>query len=149
MVDTAPSANSPRENSDGGSLGSRTLYDRVGGDRFFTDLVNAFYEGVSTDLVLGPLYPEYPDFSGANLRLRDFLIQYWGGPASYSERRGHPRLRMRHFPYHIGVAERDRWLALMTEAVELTINNYDCDTTVALELTNYFRQGADHLRNDE
>ena len=69
---------------------------------FFEALVDAFYDGVATDEVLLPLYPEQPDLTGARRRLTLFLAQYWGGPTTYMEERGHPRLRMRHFPFHVG-----------------------------------------------
>jgi len=85
-----------------------SLFSRVGGVSFFERLVDEFYRGVETDDVLAPLYPEYPDFSGARHRLTLFLTQYWGGPTTYMEERGHPRLRMRHMPFHIGPLERDR-----------------------------------------
>ena len=68
--------------------------------------------------MLAPLYPEYPDFSGARHRLTLFLAQYWGGPTTYTDERGHPALRMRHFPFHVGPRERDRWLQHMAAAVE-------------------------------
>jgi len=87
-----------------------SLYERVGGDDFFVRLVDAFYDGVASDEVLLRLYPEQSDLTGARERLRLFLIQYWGGPTTYSDERGHPRLRQRHFPFAIGALERDRWL---------------------------------------
>ena len=86
-----------------------SLYDRAGGTPFFEALVGRFYVGVEADPLLRPLYPE-PDLAGARHRLTLFLIQYWGGPTTYDEERGHPRLRMRHAPFAIGPAERDRWL---------------------------------------
>jgi hemoglobin len=95
-----------------------TVYDAVGGMPFFERLVGRFYDGVEGDDVLAPLYPEGPDFSGARRRLTLFLAQYWGGPGTYSEERGHPRLRMRHFPFPVGPRQRDRWLFHMTTAVE-------------------------------
>src|SRR5688500_20369737 len=79
-----------------------SLYERVGGTAFFEHLVDTFYEGVATDAALASLYPEFPDFTGARHRLTLFLVQYWGGPTTYSDERGHPKLRMRHFPFHIG-----------------------------------------------
>jgi hemoglobin len=94
-----------------------TLYDAVGGEETFRRLVHRFYAGVATDPVLRPLYPE-ADLSGAEERLRMFLVQYWGGPRTYSEQRGHPRLRMRHMPFRIGLAERDAWLRHMRAAVD-------------------------------
>ncbi len=123
-----------------------SLFSRVGGEQFFVDLVDAFYDGVATDTVLAPLYPEYPDFTGARRRLTLFLIQYWGGPTTYSDERGHPRLRMRHFPFHIGPDERDRWLAHMTAAIRATCADDQAD--IARELTDYFVPAAEHLRND-
>jgi hemoglobin len=92
-----------------------TLYQRVGGSEWFQNLVDRFYRGVESDPVLRPLYPE--DLSGPRERLTGFLIQYWGGPSDYSAQRGHPRLRMRHFPFAIGAAERDAWFRLMEQAV--------------------------------
>jgi hemoglobin len=94
-----------------------SFYDAVGGEETFRRLVHRFYEGVAQDPLLRPLYPE-EDLTGAEERLRGFLIQYWGGPGTYSQERGHPRLRMRHVPFVIGEAERDAWLRHMRDAVE-------------------------------
>jgi hemoglobin len=94
-----------------------TFYEAVGGEETFRRLVHRFYEGVAADPLLRPLYPE-EDLGPAEERLRLFLIQYWGGPRTYGERRGHPRLRMRHAPFPIGGAERDAWLRHMREAVD-------------------------------
>ncbi|MFL6128449.1 MAG: globin [Mycobacteriales bacterium] len=94
-----------------------TLYDLVGGEETFRRLVARFYAGVAGDPVLRPLYPE-ADLGPAEERLRMFLVQYWGGPRTYSERRGHPRLRMRHAPFGIGERERDAWLRQMRSAVD-------------------------------
>lgn len=93
------------------------VYDTVGGLPFFEALVDRFYAGVVADPLLAPLYPE-DDLVGAKVRLAYFLVQYWGGPTTYSDHRGHPRLRMRHNPYVIGMAERDAWLTHMLAAVE-------------------------------
>jgi hemoglobin len=125
-----------------------TMYERVGGREFFTRLVDAFYDGVAGDDVLAPLYPEHPDLSGARHRLSLFLVQYWGGPTEYSAERGHPRLRMRHLRFAIGTAERDRWLAHMTRAVETTTRELADGDEIAAELLAYFRPTAEHLRND-
>ena len=95
-----------------------TLFFRVGGMPFFERLVDEFYVGVATDDVLLPLYPEQPDLTGARHRLTLFLAQYWGGPTTYSDERGHPKLRMRHFPYPVGPLQRDRWLHHMGAAVD-------------------------------
>ena len=93
-----------------------TFYQAVGGHETFVRLVDRFYQGVATDPVLRPLYPE-EDLGPANERLRLFLEQYWGGPTTYSEQRGHPRLRMRHAPYKVDPDARDRWLQHMRTAV--------------------------------
>ncbi|WP_182524138.1 globin [Nocardioides dongkuii] len=99
-----------------------TFYDEIGGYATITRIVATFYEGVRSDEVLRPLYPE-EDLGPAEVRFRDFLVQYWGGPKTYSEERGHPRLRMRHAPFAIGPVERDHWLQHFREgldAVDLT-----------------------------
>ena len=93
-----------------------SLYDAVGGEPVFRRLVAAFYAGVAEDPVLRPLYPE--ELGPAEDRLRMFLVQYWGGPGTYSEQRGHPRLRMRHVAWQVGEPERDAWLTHMRAAVE-------------------------------
>jgi hemoglobin len=96
---------------------ARTFYDEVGGHETFLRLVSRFYAGVRQDPVLAPMYPQ-DDWDGAEERLRSFLEQYWGGPTTYSEQRGHPRLRMRHAPFAIGTVERDAWLSHMRDAVD-------------------------------
>jgi hemoglobin len=130
-----------------------SLFSRVGSsdeDRvaFFERLVDAFYEGVATDDVLLPLYPEQPDLTGARHRLTLFLAQYWGGPQTYMEERGHPKLRMRHFPFHVGPLERDRWLLHMAAAVERTCADQPTGEAIADEMMAYFVPAAEHLRND-
>lgn len=95
---------------------SGTFYEAVGGEATFRRIVSEFYRQVKTDDILGPMYP-HEDMAGAEDRLRWFLEQYWGGPSEYNERRGHPRLRMRHAPFAIDEAARDRWLELMARAV--------------------------------
>ena len=95
---------------------TESLYDQVGGEPVFRQLVDAFYDGVEQDPVLRPLYPE-GDLTAARDRLRLFLEQYWGGPTTYSDTRGHPRLRMRHVTWQIGERERDAWLQHMLAAV--------------------------------
>lgn len=94
-----------------------TLYEAVGGEETFRRLVGGFYDRVRQDPVLRPLYPE-EDLEAAEDRLRMFLVQYWGGPTTYSEQRGHPRLRRRHIPFVIGAAERDAWLHNMRAALD-------------------------------
>jgi hemoglobin len=93
------------------------FYNEVGGAETFRAIVARFYEQVADDPVLRPLYPE-EDLGPAEQRLRMFLEQYWGGPRTYSEQRGHPRLRMRHAPFRIGLIERDAWLRCMRVAVD-------------------------------
>lgn len=94
-----------------------TFYEAVGGEETFRRLVHRFYQGVAGDPELRALYPE-EDLGPAEERLRLFLIQYWGGPNTYSRERGHPRLRMRHVPFVIGEKERDAWLRHMRDAVD-------------------------------
>jgi hemoglobin len=94
-----------------------SFYDEVGGEETFRRLVATFYAGVAEDPVLRPIYPE-EELAGAEERLRLFLIQYWGGPRTYSELRGHPRLRARHADFRVTPAARDAWLARMRNALE-------------------------------
>lgn len=94
----------------------KTLYELLGED-FFTRLVRGFYDRVKEDDLIGPMYPE-DDFAGAEDRLRWFLVQYWGGPHTFNERRGRPMLRKRHFPFTIGEAETERWLTLMEGSLD-------------------------------
>jgi hemoglobin len=117
------------------------LYSEIGKDRL-TAMVAAFYRRVPTDDLLGPMYPA-DDLEGAEQRLRDFLVMRLGGPDTYTPQRGHPRLRMRHGPFSIGEAERDRWLALMSEA--MTEVGVPDNTRARLE--PFFYQVADFMRN--
>lgn len=94
-----------------------SFFEQVGGHDTFDTLVREFYRGVMADPVLAPMYPE-DDIEGAIWRLTAFLEQYWGGPHAYQEARGHPRLRMRHQPFHINPAARDRWLGHMRHALD-------------------------------
>ena len=110
-----------------------TVYEAVGGAETFKTLVERFYAAVESDPLLRPLYPE-EDLSSATERLTLFLIQYWGGPDTYSARRGHPRLRLRHQPFAIGQAERDAWFKHMTMAVD----SLDLKPEVRKELLDYF-----------
>jgi hemoglobin len=119
-----------------------TLYDRAGGMPFFERLVGHFYAAVGTDPILRPLYPE-PDLGPAQRRLTLFLAQYWGGPRTYDDERGHPRLRMRHAPFAIDVAARDRWLTLMRAALAAEAPPPD----VAAELDAYLEMAAEAMRN--
>jgi hemoglobin len=119
-----------------------TFYDAVGGEETFRRLVHHFYAGVAEDPLLRPLYPE-PDLAGAEERLRMFLVQYWGGPRTYQERRGHPRLRMRHAPFAIGIAERDAWLRHMRAAVD----SLDLPESAAVLLWDYLEMAAHSMVN--
>jgi hemoglobin len=94
-----------------------SFYEEIGGEAFFTDLVSQFYAQVALDPILRPMYPE-TDLKAAALRLQWFLEQYWGGPTTYQENRGHPRLRMRHAEFHINLAAHDAWLKAMRTAVD-------------------------------
>ncbi|MGH3213184.1 MAG: globin, partial [Trebonia sp.] len=94
-----------------------TFYEAAGGEETFTRLVHRFYEEVAADPVLRAVYPAQ-DLGPAEEHLRLFLIQYWGGPPTYNELRGHPRLRMRHVRFHIGETERDLWLTHMRTALD-------------------------------
>jgi hemoglobin len=120
-----------------------TVYEAAGGTPFFEALVDAFYRGVAADPVLLSLYPDQVDLRPAAERLTLFLIQYWGGPTTYSAARGHPRLRMRHNPYAIGTRERDHWVAAMTVALD--------ELAPAPELRErfdaYFAMAADSMIN--
>jgi hemoglobin len=119
-----------------------SLYERAGGMTFFEALVGTFYAGVAADPVLRPIYPEL-DLEPATRRLTLFLIQYWGGPTTYDDERGHPRLRMRHAPFAIGPEARNRWLELMRAALAEVAPPAD----VAAELDAYFAVAAEAMRN--
>jgi hemoglobin len=119
-----------------------SLYERAGGESFFEGMVGHFYDGVADDPILRPVYPE-ADLAGARHRLTLFLIQYWGGPTTYDQERGHPRLRMRHAPFAIGPVERDRWLTHMRAAMASMTPPDD----VAAELERYFGMAAEAMRN--
>lgn len=119
-----------------------TFFEAVGGEETFRKLVHHFYEGVKTDPLLRPMYPE-EDLAPAEERLALFLMQYWGGPGTYSERRGHPRLRMRHMPFRIGPAERDAWLRCMRTAVDRLALPEEYDTL----LWRYLNMAASSLVN--
>ena len=121
------------------------LFDRVGGDAFFVDLVDLFYQGVSGDPLLRPLYPE--DLTEARAHLALFLMQYWGGPATYNEVRGHPRLRMRHAPFVIGPGERDAWLRHMKAALAQLAAAQRINEDDAAELAAYLDMAAFNLTN--
>jgi len=123
-----------------------SFYDQVGGHETFERLVRRFYEGVAADPVLRPMYPD-DELEGAIWRLTAFLEQYWGGPGTYSEQRGHPRLRMRHAAFHVNPDARDRWLGHMRAAVEsltlaplLEATLWDYLERAALSMVNTFEE---------
>jgi hemoglobin len=121
------------------------LFARVDGQQFFFDLIDAFYLGVAGDPLLRPLYPE--DLTESKHHLALFLSQYWGGPSTYNETRGHPRLRMRHVPFVIGPAERDAWLRHMHSAVAQMVTTKRLSSPDAGELDAYFVMAARSLVN--
>lgn len=121
------------------------LYERVGGESFFVDLVDRFYLGVAGDPLLRPLYPD--DLRESSRHLALFLMQYWGGPGAYSEERGHPRLRMRHAPFVIGPAERDAWLRHMLGALQELESASRITAADALEFREYLGMAANSLVN--
>lgn len=116
---------------------NRSVFELAGGEKTFRLLVERFYSRVAEDAVLRAVYPE-ADLSGATERLSLFLIQYWGGPRTYTEMRGHPRLRLRHQPFAIGPRERDAWLAHMTAAV----GSLDLAPAVRKALLDYFETAS-------
>jgi hemoglobin len=128
--------------SDGAESRADTFYAAVGGEETFRKLVDTFYAGVATDPILRAIYPE-DDLGPAAERLRMFLIQYWGGPTTYSQQRGHPRLRMRHAPFPIGVAQHDAWLSHMHDALDAV----DLAPAHRQVLWDYLVAAADSLRN--
>ena len=117
-------------------------FDEMGGHETFEKLVSHFYALVSIDPILRPMYPE-DDLKGAAKRLLMFLEQYWGGPTTYSERRGHPRLRMRHAPFQIGEAEKIAWLKNMESAVA----ELDLSSELRSELWSYLTSAAEAMVN--
>ena len=127
-----------------GSVTETTLYDRVGGRPTFDRLVEAFYEGVAQDPPLRALYPE-EHLAAAADRLRLFLEQYFGGPTTYQEQRGHPRLRMRHVAFQVTPEQRDRWLHHMLDALDsLALPEAD-----AADMRDYFVRAAHFMVNTE
>ena len=118
-----------------------SVYDAVGGMPFFVALVDRFYALVAHEIMLRPLYPD--DLGPPAEHLALFLAQYWGGPTTYSDGRGHPRLRMRHAPFAIGRRERDRWLAAMMAALD----GADLEPELRHRFDDYFTMAADSLIN--
>lgn len=123
----------------------RSVFEEAGGMPFFEGLVDRFYQGVEGDPDLLALYPDQSDLAGARRRLALFLAQYWGGPATYNQERGQPRLYMRHMSFAIDPAARDRWLTSMRAAVA----HMDPPPPVAARLLQYFDMAAEAMRNQE
>jgi hemoglobin len=123
-----------------------TQYDLMGGAPFFETLVHCFYQGVAEDPVLRAMYPE-DDLEPAERRLLLFLTQYWGGPSTYSEERGHPRLRLRHAPYAIDDSARERWLDHMRSALDHAIAEHGLDPAQEQELWRYLVGAAISMVN--
>jgi hemoglobin len=121
-----------------------TLYEQFGGPEFFAALVADFYAGVTEDDVLRPMYPEQ-DLGPAEDRLRMFLEQYWGGPKTYGEQRGHPRLRMRHQPFAVTPTARDRWL----EHMRVALSNRQLPRELDHEMWNYLFLAAGAMMNTD
>lgn len=119
-----------------------TVYEAVGGEAFFAELVDRFYAGVAADDRLRPMYPD-DDLAGAADRLRGFLVQYWGGPTTYSDQRGHPRLRMRHAPFVIDHEAREAWLEHMDAALTAMAPAPAIDAA----MREYFSMAATHMIN--
>ncbi len=121
-----------------------SFYEAVGGEATFRRLVSRFYQEVAQDPLLRPVYPSR-DLGPAEEHLRLFLIQYWGGPGTYSEQRGHPRLRMRHARFAIGETERDAWLRHMRTALD----ELELDEALDAQLWDYLVMAANSLVNQE
>jgi len=121
---------------------SASLYDRVGGQEFFEQLTTFFYQGVVSNEILRPMYPP-DDLTYAREKLKLFLMQYWGGPDEYSQKRGHPRLRMRHAPFVIDDAARQAWLTCMRQALEST----SIEQPLKDEMWEYFVMAANAMVN--
>ena len=119
-----------------------SFYEQVGGEEFFSNLVSQFYAHVATDPILRPMYPE-SDLKAAAERLQLFLEQYWGGPTTYQENRGHPRLRMRHAGFHINAAARDAWL----NAMYLVVDEIEMDSALRAQLLGYLEMAANSMVN--
>jgi hemoglobin len=137
MIEPRPTANTPQPQPAEGT----TLFDAVGGAATFERLADNFYNRVGADPALRPMYPD--DLAESKRTLALFLIQYWGGPTTYSQERGHPRLRMRHMPFSIGQAERDAWMRHMTDAVK----DEHFPSEIEEALLSYFDRVATFMMN--
>ena len=123
----------------------RSFYEAVGGEDIFARVVHEFYRQIPDDDILGPMYPA-DELAGAEDRLRWFLVQYWGGPQTFTENRGHPRLRMRHMHFPIDRAARDRWLVLMGNALD-TVSDEDLPEAPRQAMWEHMVRVADMLVN--
>jgi hemoglobin len=130
----------PQDNA-GSQIEIATLYERVGGYKFFVELVERFYQSVEADLSLRRLYPE--DLEPGKAHLAAFLAQYWGGPLRYSLERGHPRLRQRHMQFPIGQKERDAWVTHMVSALD----SMEILVDEATLMEGYFKSAATFMIN--
>lgn len=122
-----------------------SLYDEVGGAPFFAALVERFYQRVAADPLLRPLYPE--DLTDSIRHMDLFLQQYWGGPTTYDQERGHPRLRQRHMPFVIGEPERDAWFAHMAAALDSLVEEHGVPPEAERQMLDYFAHAADFMVN--
>ena len=129
----------------GEALPVENVFDAVGGQPFFDELVERFYRGVAGDPRLRPLYPD--DLTQPKRHLALFLGQYWGGPTTYSDERGHPRLRMRHVPFVIGEPERDAWLRHMCAALDSLVVERHVHPAIESRMVDYFGMAADGMVN--
>lgn len=118
-----------------------TVYEAAGGQAAFERIVERFYEGIESDTLLRPMYPA--DLTQSKRHMALFLMQFFGGPGTYSQERGHPRLRMRHAPYAIGVPERDAWMLHMTNAVRAE----ELPATIEAIFVEYFERVATFMMN--
>ena len=120
------------------------LFEAVGGS-VLRRVVERFYRGVAVDPLMRPMYPD--DLTEPKRHLALFLGQYWGGPTTYSDERGHPRLRMRHVPFVIGEAERDAWLRHMCGALDSLVAERDIHPAIEARMLDYFAMAADSMIN--
>ncbi len=124
-------------------MSEQTVYETVGGTPWFVDLIDRFYDAVAVDVLLRPMYPD--DLTESREHMVKFLVQYWGGPTTYSEERGHPRLRMRHAPFVITDAERNAWFGHMADAVRAG----ELSPELEQQMIDYFAMAATHMINTQ
>ncbi len=124
-------------------MSEQTVYEAVGGTPWFVGLIDRFYDAVAVDVLLRPMYPD--DLTESREHMVKFLVQYWGGPTTYSEERGHPRLRMRHAPFVITDAERNAWFDHMADAVRAG----DLPPELEQQMIDYFAMAATHMINTQ